>query len=607
MGSPYLNSGESIVLTTNRVSVDSVLYDVMLTTERIFLSDNRNVRFEPRLIPLNAVLSVQGGKTPALDPAITLLFRTGEAGGFQQPLNLIFSQDPNENRKAERDDWVRSLIQLSIRQHEREIVPDTPVMPDETGTTTLRPRVRHGVAPEMVLPLSNVVERQQNPAPVTVIPEDVAGTTEITMPDEGFLQGEAARPPLQPVPEEPEGSLQPERRTPPPMPAVPARVIIPQIIEELLPVRTKPVTGEDREPAAVLDPDALFGAVPPAEASGNEGEDQVPSPVPVAGTLPEPQESVPCSETGAEATTAPFTVATALQEAAETVGTPATGSGEPGTAEPPAPAQAGTEPGSTPEIIQETVSKTPQVPGISASTEDMAERSPGQTIPVPDGMKEPAAGEAPPAQPPIPPAYEVRPFRTTIAYAAVLILLVALATAGVILLLPQGPGQTTSPEMPTTLPAQATTPLPVTVQPTLVSLGTTPPVTPPGASPVTSLPAAAATPAEIWVQVNSTAYYFGSAGNPGMLQPVAGTGDNFYKILRNDQPVQVSVQKQDNSGALLTVAIYRNGTLIASRSVTSPMGAVDLLVDPLTARAPGLTGNDLLPENPTTPAGLETY
>src|SRR5512136_2735819 len=111
MGSPYLKSGEAIILTTNRVSADSVLYDVMLTSERIFFIDNLNTRFEPRIIPLNTILSVQGGKTPAQDPAITLLFRTGKVeGGAREPLILVFFQNPNENRKPERDDWVRNII-----------------------------------------------------------------------------------------------------------------------------------------------------------------------------------------------------------------------------------------------------------------------------------------------------------------------------------------------------------------------------------------------------------------------------------------------------------------------------------------------------------------
>lgn len=72
--------------------------------------------------------------------------------------------------------------------------------------------------------------------------------------------------------------------------------------------------------------------------------------------------------------------------------------------------------------------------------------------------------------------------------------------------------------------------------------------------------------------------------------------------------MQVSVQKQDNSGAVLAVGIYRNGTLISTRSVTSPMGTVDLLIDPLTALAPGLSRNDLYPEQAATPVPrLENY
>ena len=124
---------------------------------------------------------------------------------------------------------------------------------------------------------------------------------------------------------------------------------------------------------------------------------------------------------------------------------------------------------------------------------------------------------------------------------------------------------------------------------------------------VTPLPASPVHQAGVWVRVNSTAYYFGNAGNPELMQQVSGTGDHFYKVLKNDRPVQVSVQKQDNSGALLAVAIYRDGILIGSRSVTSPMGTVDLLIDPLTARPPGLTENDTLPEHKATPAGLENY
>jgi hypothetical protein len=77
------------------------------------------------------------------------------------------------------------------------------------------------------------------------------------------------------------------------------------------------------------------------------------------------------------------------------------------------------------------------------------------------------------------------------------------------------------------------------------------------------------------------------------MKTVSGSGDKFYKVLWSDRVVQVSVQKQDNSGALLAVGIYRDGTLLSTGSVTSPMGTVDLLVDPVTGRAPGLTADDI--------------
>jgi hypothetical protein len=107
--------------------------------------------------------------------------------------------------------------------------------------------------------------------------------------------------------------------------------------------------------------------------------------------------------------------------------------------------------------------------------------------------------------------------------------------------------------------------------------------------------------------VDSASNYFGTVGNPDTLQKVSGTGRNFYKVLRSDRTVQVSVQKNDNSGALLAVGIYRNGTLISTKSVTSPMGTVDMLIDPQTGRAPGLTADDSLPEHAAVPSGLVDY
>jgi hypothetical protein len=609
MGSPYLKSGEAIILTTNRVSADSVSYDVMLTSERIFFIDNRNARFEPRIIPLNTILSVQAGKTPAQDPAITLLFRTGKVeGSVRQPLILVFSQDPNENRKPERDDWVRSLIQLSIRQHESEGVPETPVIPEVTGETGLRPMARHGVAPEMVRPLSNVVDRWKTPAPVTVIPDEVGGGEEISTHAAAIIPVKGESPAAEPVPKEPATDITPERGTPPPVPAAPARIIIPQIIEELLPGKKKPAPLGGQEPAqsAGFDPEALFRAVPTAVRSMAVTEERALPPLPAAETVTIP-ESVPVAETAPEqAVAVPPPAALEPREVTEILRALQSDAVKPVTPEPSGTATPDTETEPAPEIPQERVREVPESLVTSAIPENVMQESVGQITPEAAGIREPAATDAHALRHPLPPAREIRPLRTTLTYAAVLFLIIALAAAGAMLLLPQGPGQTDNPVTPIPTIVQVTTLPPETVQPTTIPPATTPAATR-ITTPVTSLPPVPVPPTGVWVRVNSSAYYFGNVGNPELMQKVSGTGNNLYKVLRSDRPVQVSVQKQDNSGALLAVAIYRDGILIGSRSVTSPMGTVDLLIDPLTARPPGLTENDTLPEHKATPAGLENY
>jgi hypothetical protein len=91
------------------------------------------------------------------------------------------------------------------------------------------------------------------------------------------------------------------------------------------------------------------------------------------------------------------------------------------------------------------------------------------------------------------------------------------------------------------------------------------------------------------------------------MRQITGTGDNLYQIFWRDRTVQVSIQKNDNSGAMLSASVYRDGTVISSRSVTSPMGAIEILIDPQTARAPGLTEADTNPDRATPQPALEYY
>lgn len=632
MGSPYLNSGETIVLTTNRVIAEGVSYDVMLTSERIFLIDSRMARLEPRIIPLNSILAVQGGKTPAQEPVITIVFREKRDGGRTPPINLLFSQNPNENRKPERDDWVRGLMRLSIHVQEKEREPEKPVVPQAPRETGLRPMVRHGVAPDMVRPLTNVADHTQ-PVPVMVIPEEVPGSGEIPLPGEAGVREQEEKTAPAEIQEVPATYLSPVRGRPLPPSTPPARVIIPQIIEELLPVKEKPATVPPEEPvpepAVIIDQEALFRTIPVSVRPVIVSEEQEPVPAPAEEIAAEPEPGIAEPGTGSvqEVTvekelpeilkalyTGPLEPEPEEQEeiesqVPETVATdkepePAAGDVQP--VQEPEPAIGDEQPEQVPvhrwselfpqrtEPVTEIAEPVPENTGpagdsLTAAWGEPAEPEaapvfpPGEpaVTPILEEIQkaEPAAAENIPVRHPVPPAREIRSGRTTLVYVVGLIIVIVLVAAGAMLLSWQGGEPADTPVIVpiTTLP-------PATVAPTTTTPpahGTTMPFT--TRSPV-SVPQEG-----VWVRLTSTSDYYGNVGNTGMMRQVSGSGDTIYPIFWPDHPVLVSVQKKDNSGAVLTATVYRNGTAIGTRSVNSPMGTVEILIDPKTARAPGLS------------------
>jgi hypothetical protein len=107
MGSPYLSSDESLVLSTQNIAIDSVPSEAILTNQRIMLVDSRNVRFEPRDIPLGAIETVMNGKSENNVPFITLSFAV--TSGANRTMTLTFSQRAGEKREQECDNWVTKL------------------------------------------------------------------------------------------------------------------------------------------------------------------------------------------------------------------------------------------------------------------------------------------------------------------------------------------------------------------------------------------------------------------------------------------------------------------------------------------------------------------
>ena len=112
MGSPYLSSNESIILSTNNVIVNTVPAEVILTNERLMLIDARHAELRPQDIPFHAIETVTIGENSDQDPMLSLSLVTGP--GVTQPMGIVFPQPPKMRRVAERDEWAARLKELSI-------------------------------------------------------------------------------------------------------------------------------------------------------------------------------------------------------------------------------------------------------------------------------------------------------------------------------------------------------------------------------------------------------------------------------------------------------------------------------------------------------------
>jgi len=127
---------------------------------------------------------------------------------------------------------------------------------------------------------------------------------------------------------------------------------------------------------------------------------------------------------------------------------------------------------------------------------------------------------------------------------------------------------------------QATTPptvspVPVTTLPTISEGGviTSAPVTPtpePGGGEVI------VPPTGIWLRVQYAGNFTGTIGIQGGMRDIAGRGDRLFQIPATGGIIDASVQKQDDSGNVLTVTFYNNGTAVKQGNMTAPHGTLSL-------------------------------
>ena len=118
MGNPYLNRDETIILTTQRIRINSTLTDVMLTNQRLILVDPGHAQFRPQTIPLTTIETVMTGEDADGNPVISLSLSALTPQGATQSKELIFSQKFRNERNQERDEWVKQLKEqiASVRE-----------------------------------------------------------------------------------------------------------------------------------------------------------------------------------------------------------------------------------------------------------------------------------------------------------------------------------------------------------------------------------------------------------------------------------------------------------------------------------------------------------
>jgi len=568
MSAPYLNRGESIILTTHRVSVGSVMYDALLTNERLILMDSRYTSFEPRMILFRSIITVKGGKVPTGDPAIILTLESPSDLTGSEQVNLIFIQQPGETRKHERELWVKELIGKVITA--REQAAQKIIVPAKKKTG-MQPSIRRWVAPEPVHPHTSV----ETPPPP---PQDAEVISEGPDPLEFFLEERSRKGP------------EPEVEESPPVPDVPEDLpapVEPDSLREAEPESPEPVIVMEEEPEELTDIREIM-----------EEDQTIPDYVPDAVSSPyqentmvelpeEPVQETPAEPEPAPETEVPSSFESTVLAATKSLNTPADMPEIPDTDT------------TTPEDPREPEEVQPAEPqdrdtGADETRSDTEEKDIPESAEIPEHTDyiQPAVMTRPPSPgqvrelpgtytPDIPvtgitigPHNDNTPGNPSgsrktdhgqshqILIAGVLVIVALLVVFGGIYLIsqyPLGPAGGSQVTVITPTVTQTQPPAPLAEQPKGVRVNVIYPGT-----------------------------FTGIVGNPGSLQKVSGTGNHTFPVLMTDTIVQATIQKQDNSGDTLTVGIYDNSTLLLQKGVTAPMGEVNLLIDVKTASAPGM-------------------
>jgi len=527
MAGPYLKSGESIVLTTDRVLIDDMEYDLILTTQRLALVDSDHTSDQPRVVPFATIISVKGGLTPAREPVITLTVTDPALNDETRTLDLIFSQQPYQDRSAECDLWVKKLIEhiVSVRQEPRP-AGKSPAPEPARG---IHPSIRRFIAPDVPLPHTEVTENRRPSEELLQAMQGTSWESQDTTADTQVADE------LQvPEPHEEPGL---EKETLPPAPQ-------PVSMEA-------PAAPEPEKPPILEVPDQNNPA--PADTSTSHSNEPVTEEKTIAAEEGETQKTAPAM---------PFSELVPEQSGDAEI------------------EQADDQPAKTPPgpvIDMEEISR--QIENVVPVTaEDLPEFGPDirEPIGIPESVIFPVlSGPVPDNRPATTPSSTAQdhgepatgePIRApgrshAVTFSAIAIAI--LVIIGVVMLVSFLPAWENPAGSDHTVVTPLTTPLPaITVIPVTI---------PPGG---------------VWLKVSYNGTYYGKYGNPGSLVEVRGSGDQIYAIKNSNDLVQASFRKLDYSGNNMTLEVYNDGTMITRVFKNTPAGEIDILVNSTTGRPP---------------------
>ncbi|MDO9326152.1 MAG: zinc ribbon domain-containing protein [Methanoregula sp.] len=527
MGIPELYHDETIIHQAHNIKVKSVVFDAVLTSNRLILIDSKKGLIPPQEILLRTISSVDGGENAIRDPILT--FTIMAKGSTARQMILTFPREASGERRRERDDWLKDLKEQIASLdpaeiyspaaepepepvHYPEITP--PSVPEVSGSSTQKKKI------DSIRPRRTIIDSVPSmPRPVETSSLPIGSFCSRCgnrVPPESAFCNRCGTPVAGPA--EQTVTTPPATISSPPV-AMPT--IVPQVQVPLPPIFG---LGTERKERTL---EEVIHSIEPLI------EDSVPRRSEPAPLVPRQYPAPP-----------PFVDTTVIETPAEVP--PVV----------PVPVQV---PAAEPPVLP--VAGEPALPEGSASA-----------IPVP---------AAPPvAAPPVKPPRKSK----TVAIAIVAIVLLA-AIVGIVLF---SNSLGTTPQAPVITPTITPVPTVVTTAPTPVPTPVAVVTIPEEILTPTPQPQVAIPPNGVWIRVTYENKYSGTYGTPANQMSVGekNTGDQFFMISTVNGPVVASIQKLDGSSGLLAIEVYKNGISMDRKTTTAPKGIIDFQVDLKPAATP---------------------